>query len=119
MRTEHAAHDSELPEEVIPEHGPRDGCLSPWADPVTATLGWQVTTASRRLAATVAAISGGKAKPHEKGQWQARIPEAALTVLLTGADSGALWCRLGRLPILAFSSSPSRHGRQLPYSNAP
>ncbi len=33
MRTEHAAPDSELPEEVIPEHGPRDGCLSPWAEP--------------------------------------------------------------------------------------
>ena len=102
MRTEHAADDSELPEGLIPGHGPRDGRLTPWADPVTATLGWQVTTASRRLAATVAAISGGKAKPHEKGQWQARIPEAALTVLVTGADSGALWCRLGRRPDSGF-----------------
>jgi hypothetical protein len=25
MRTKHAAHDSELPEEVTPERGPRDG----------------------------------------------------------------------------------------------
>jgi len=33
MRTEHAAHGSELPEEVIPEHGPRDGRLSPWPEP--------------------------------------------------------------------------------------
>jgi hypothetical protein len=33
MRTEHSAHDSELPEEVIAEHGPRDGRLSPWTKP--------------------------------------------------------------------------------------
>jgi hypothetical protein len=33
MRTEHAAHDSEPQEEVIPEHGPRDGRLSPRAEP--------------------------------------------------------------------------------------
>ena len=63
-------------------------------DPVTGALGWQVT-ASRRLAATVAAISGGKAHPHQKGKWQASIPQAALTVVVTGADSGALWCRFG------------------------
>jgi hypothetical protein len=98
MRTEHAADDSELTEGLILGHGPRDGRLTPWADPVTGTLGWQVTTASRHLAATVAAISSGKAQPHEKGQWQARIPEAALTVLVTGADSDALWCRLGSRP---------------------
>jgi hypothetical protein len=33
MRTEHAAHDSELPEKVIPGHDPRDGHPSPWAKP--------------------------------------------------------------------------------------
>jgi hypothetical protein len=65
---------------------------------VTGALGWQVTTSSRRLAATVAAISGGKARPYEKGQWQAGIPQAALPVVVTDADSGALWCRLGCQP---------------------
>jgi len=74
------------------------GHLSPWADPVTGALGWQVTTASLRLAVAVAAISGGKAHPHEKGEWQACIPQALLTVTVTGADSGALWCRLGSRP---------------------
>jgi hypothetical protein len=74
------------------------GHLSPWADPLTGALGWQVTTASRRLAVAVAAISGGKAHPHEKGEWQACIPQALLTVTATGADSGALWCRLGSRP---------------------
>jgi hypothetical protein len=53
-----------------------DGCLSPWANPVTGALGWQVRTSSRCLAVTVAAITGGKAHPHEKGQWQARITES-------------------------------------------
>jgi hypothetical protein len=33
MRTKHAAHDSELPQEAIPEHGPRNGRQSPWSEP--------------------------------------------------------------------------------------
>jgi hypothetical protein len=94
-----AAHDSELPEGVTPEHGgPCGGRLTPCADPVTGALGWKVLTASRRLAATVAAISSGKAHPHQAGGWQASIPQTALTVTVTGADSGALWCRLGGRP---------------------
>jgi hypothetical protein len=61
-------------------------------------LGWQVTTPSRRLAATVAAISGGKTRSREKGkQWQALIPETSITVLVTHADS-VLWCRLAGNP---------------------
>lgn len=72
-----------------------DGCLSPWANPVTGALGWQVTTPSRRLAATVAAISGGNTRSRKEGkQWTAHIPETSVTVLTVGADSGALWCRL-------------------------
>jgi hypothetical protein len=37
-------------------HHSRDGRLSPWADKVTVTPGWQITTGSRRLALAVAAI---------------------------------------------------------------
>jgi hypothetical protein len=33
MRTKHAAHDNKLPKEATPEHGPRDGRLSPWSEP--------------------------------------------------------------------------------------
>jgi hypothetical protein len=109
MRTEHAAHDSGLPEGGMPEHGPRDGRLTPWADPVTGALGWKVLTASRRLAVTVAAISGGKAHPHQKGKWQASIPQAALRVTVTGVDSGALWCHPGSRPdsgILTVAFAP-------------
>jgi hypothetical protein len=92
-----------------PLAGPPGGRLSPWANPVTGALGWQVTTASRRLAVAVAGICGEKAHPHEKGQWQATIPESGLTVTVTGADSGALWCRLGAQPdsgILTVAFAP-------------
>lgn len=76
-----------------------DGCLSPWAAPVTSAPGWQITTASRRLADTVTAIiSGATVHPHRQGQWQARIPQPALMITVTGADSGALWCRLDIRP---------------------
>jgi hypothetical protein len=79
----------------MPEHGPRDGRLTPRADPVTGALGWQALTASRRTAVAVAAMSGGTVHPLGKGEWQARIPQTAIAVLVTRADSGALWCRLG------------------------
>jgi hypothetical protein len=83
------------------EHGAR-GCLSPWAAPVTGALGWQVTTSSRRLAAAVAALSGGKAHPRGKGQWRAAIPQTAVPVVVTDADSKTLSCRLACQPDSGF-----------------
>ena len=82
----------------MPEHGPRDGRLTPRADPVTGALGWQALTVSRRTAVAVATVSGGTVHPLGKGEWQTRIPETAISVFVTKADSGALWCRLDSQP---------------------
>jgi hypothetical protein len=78
----------------------REGCLSPWAAPVTGAPGWQITT-------PVTPSGRGddpyrNRSPHEKGEWQARLPEAVLTVAVTGADNGTLWCRLGARPSLGI-----------------
>jgi hypothetical protein len=81
------------------EHGPRDGRLTPRADPVTGALGWQVLTVSRRTAVAVAGISGGTVHPLGKGEWQARIPETAIAVTVTDADPEKLWCRLAGRPM--------------------
>ena len=82
---------------------PRDGHLSPWAAPVTGEPGWQITTPSRRLAVAVATIlASGTVHPHEKGEWQARLPEAVLKVAVTGAGNGTLWCRLSARPSLGM-----------------
>jgi hypothetical protein len=65
---------------------------------VTGALGWQALTVSRRAAVTVAGITGGTVHPLGKGEWQARIPEKTITVTVTGAGPGKLWCRLGDGP---------------------
>jgi len=48
--------------------------------------------------------------PREKGQqWHALIPETSIPVLVTGADSGALSCRLASRPdsgILTVAIAP-------------
>ena len=68
-------------EQVTRDH--RDGSLSVCADPVTDAPGWQITTPSRRLAVAVATtLPGGTVHPHEKGEWQARIPQAVLMVVV-------------------------------------
>jgi hypothetical protein len=108
-QTEHAPRNRSQPEGAAPGHGPCDGRLIPWADPFTGELGWTVLTASRDLAATVAAMSGGRARPDEKGQWHARIPEPALAVTVTDADSAAFRCRLSARPdsgVLAVAITP-------------
>ncbi len=79
-------------------NGARAGRLTPRADPVTGTLGWQILTVSRPTAVAVAAICGGTVHPLGKGEWQARIPETAIGVTVTGVDSGKLWCRLASRP---------------------
>jgi hypothetical protein len=89
-----AASDSLRPDAAMP----REGRLMPRADPVTGALGWQALTVSRRAAVAVAGICGGTVRPLGKGEWQARIPEAAITVTVTGADSEKLWCRLAGRP---------------------
>ena len=56
-------------------------------------------------------VSGGTVHSHEKGEWQARIPQAVLTVVVIGAESGALWCCLSARSdsgvfVLAFAPWP-------------
>lgn len=75
-----------------------DGCLSPWAGLATGEPGWQITTRARRLAVAVATVCGGTVHGHEKGEWHARITQPVLTVVVTGAGAGTLWCRLGVTP---------------------
>jgi hypothetical protein len=85
--------------EVMAAPGPCDGRLSPRADPVTDTPGWQTTTRSRRLAVAVTTtIPGATVHPHQKGQWQARIPQTVLMVVVLDADAGALRCQLSAHP---------------------
>jgi hypothetical protein len=90
----------------------REGCLSPWADPVLDVPGWQITTRSRPLAETAAStVPGGTVRTHEKGQWQARLPETVLAVVVIGADAGSLRCHLSAAPaagvlILTFAPWP-------------
>ena len=99
--------------EVMSAPGPCDGRLSPWADPVTDAPRWQITTGSRRLAVAVAAtIPGATVHPHQKGQWQARIPQAVLMVVVIDADVGALRCHLSARAdsgvfVLAFAPWPA------------
>ena len=97
--------------EVMSAPGPCDGRLSPWADAVTDAPGWQITTRSRRLAGAVAAtIPGATVHPHEKGEWQARIPQAVLMVVVIDAGAGALRCHPAHTRIRASSPWPLRHG---------
>ncbi len=109
----------------MPARNPCDGCLSPWADAATGARGWQITTASRRLAVAVAtAISGGTVHSHKNGEWQARIPQAVLMVVVTDADADALWCRLGTQPhagvfALAFAPWPAATVLNCPLTELP
>ena len=103
------------PRKAMPSPGPCDGQLSPWADPVSGTPRWQITTGSRRLALAVATIiPGGTVRCHEKGDWRARLPDAVLTVtaLDADADAGVLRCRFSVQPslgafTLAFAPWPT------------
>ena len=92
------------------ERNPYDGRLSPWADAAADAPGWQITSPSRRLTAALAAtVSGGTVHSDKKGEWQARIPQPVLTVVVTGADSGALRCRLRTEPhdgVFALAIAP-------------
>ena len=100
------------PRGVLPEHNLRDGRLSPWADAAADAPGWQITTPSRRLAAAVAAtLSGGTVRSHEKGQWQARIPQTVILVVVISAGTDALRCHLSAQPhygvfVMAFAPWP-------------
>jgi len=100
------------PRNVMSAPNPSDGRLSPWADTATDAPGWQITTASRRLAAAVATtISAGTVHSRKKGEWQARIPQAVLMVVVIGADTDALRCHLSAQPhygvfVLAFAPWP-------------
>jgi hypothetical protein len=111
--------------ETLREAGAEDaGRLSPWAG-TTDTLGWQVTTRSRRLAVAVATtIPGGTVHFRTKGEWQARLPQAALMVTLTAADTDTLWCRLDTQPdsgvyALAFTPWPAATVLKCPLTALP
>ncbi len=98
------------PRQAMPSPGPCDGRLSPWAGTVTDAPGWQITTWSRRLAGAVAAaVPGATVHPHEKGEWQARIPHAVLMVVVIDAGAGALRCYLSAQPdagVFALAFAP-------------
>jgi hypothetical protein len=71
-------------------------------------LGWQVTTASRRLAALVAETTAGTISTHHEGEWQVHILQAVLAVTVMNADIVALQCNLSIRPhpevlVLAFA----------------
>jgi hypothetical protein len=87
-------------EQVTRDH--RDGSLSVCAAPVTDAPGWLITTRSRRLADAAAAttLPGGTVHARENGEWQARLPEPVLAVMVLDADAGTLRCRLSALPCL-------------------
>lgn len=100
------------------------GKISPRANPVTGAPGWQITTRSRRLAVAVAAISGGAAHNHGKGEWQASIPRSLLMVTVVAADDGALWCRLETEPhsgvfAMAFAPWPASTVLKCPLAELP
>jgi hypothetical protein len=87
--------------------GPCDGRLRQWADPVTGALGWQITTRSRRTALAVAnTVPGGTVRSHQPDEWQARLPEAVLTVTALTADAATLRCRLSAHPSLGAFTLP-------------
>ena len=69
-------------EQVTRDH--RDGSLSVCAAPVTDAPGWLITTRSRRLADAAAAttLPGGTVHARENGEWQARLPEPVLAVMV-------------------------------------
>ncbi len=88
-----------IPGRTLSENEPGDGRLSPWAGPAADAPGWQITTRSRRLAVAVTAVmSGATVRSHPKGEWHARIPQAVLMVVVIGAGTGALRCRLSARP---------------------
>jgi hypothetical protein len=103
----------------------RDGCLSPRADAAAGAPGWQITTRSRHLAVAVATtVSGGTVHCHQEGEWQARIPQAVLTVVVIGADSGTLRCCLSTQPhlgifALAFTPWPAATVLRCPLTELP
>jgi hypothetical protein len=111
--------------EVLSASGPRDGRLSPWADAVTDAPGWQITTRSRRLAVAVTTtIPGATVHPHEKGEWQARIPQAVLLVVVIDVGAGALRCHLSAQPdsgvfALAFAPWPAATVLKCPLAALP
>jgi hypothetical protein len=87
----------------------RDGSLSVCAAPVTDAPGWLITTRSRRLADAAATLPGGTIHARENGEWQARLPEPVLAVVILDADAGTLRCRLSARPslgVLALGFAP-------------
>jgi len=92
----------------LPQH---DARLIPWADPVAGTLGWKITTQSNGLAVAIAAVTRGTVRS-EGGEWQTRIPRAALSVIVLNAGESSLQCRLSTMPdsgtlLLIFAPWPA------------
>jgi hypothetical protein len=89
----------------VPAAPQRDGCLNPWAHPVTGDAGWQVITRPRHLALAIAARYGGTACRHTEGEWQAQIPQPVLVIVVIAIDARMLRCRLGAAPELGIFSA--------------
>ena len=110
-------------EHIAPD--PRGGRLSPWADAAADAPGWQITTRSRRLAVAVATtLSGRTVHCHGQGEWQARIPQAVLMVVVIAADADTLRCRLSAQPhygvfVLAFAPWPAATVLKCPLAALP
>jgi hypothetical protein len=109
----------------MPQRGPCDGRLTPWAGAVAGAAGWQITTRSRRAAVALAAtMPGGTVHHHTKGQWQTRIPHTTITAVVTDASTSALWCRLNVQPgsrvfVLVFAPWPATAVLKCPPSALP
>ena len=74
--------------------------------------------------AVATTLSGGTVHAHEKGEWQARLPQAVLMVVVIEADAGTLRCRLSARPhygvfVLAFAPWPATTVLKCPLAALP
>jgi hypothetical protein len=62
--------------------------------------------------AVATSVPGATVHTQQKGEWQAQIPHPAVKAVVMGADTVALWCRVGSQPdsgvlILTFAPWPA------------
>lgn len=74
------------------------GRLSPWAEPATGALGWEVTTPSRRLAEAVATESQQAIPATGNDEWLVRVRKSVLAVTVANADTVTMRCTVAIHP---------------------